>query len=64
MKIPRELITQPFEGAVEDLKFDEEPAGLWNFVEGENNFVGENQRLDIQQFFFFFLGGWSPCELD
>lgn len=43
-KIPRDLITKSFEGGLEDLKFDEESVGLWNFLQGDSNYVGEGQR--------------------
>ncbi|CAL1548003.1 unnamed protein product [Lymnaea stagnalis] len=38
--IPQELTSQPYSGGIQDLIFDGEPIGLWNFVEGENNYVG------------------------
>ena len=37
-------MTKPFEGVLEELTFDGEPLGLWNFAAGKNNFKGANQR--------------------
>ncbi|RUS82429.1 hypothetical protein EGW08_009817 [Elysia chlorotica] len=42
--IPQDLMTKPFEGVMEELTFDGEPLGLWNFVAAANNFKGANQR--------------------
>ncbi|KAK3796923.1 hypothetical protein RRG08_032228 [Elysia crispata] len=42
--IPQGLMTKPFEGVLEELTFDGEPLGLWNFAAGKNNFKGANQR--------------------
>ncbi|BFY99968.1 hypothetical protein BsWGS_03008 [Bradybaena similaris] len=51
VRIPRDLITKSFEGGLEDLKFDEENVGLWNFLQGGNNYVGEGQRDFLQDIF-------------
>jgi hypothetical protein len=29
---------------MEEVVFDERPMGLWNFVDGENNYVGALER--------------------
>jgi len=33
-----------YEGLMEEVVFDERPMGLWNFVDGENNYVGALER--------------------
>ena len=40
-----------YEGIMEEVVFDERPMGLWNFVDGENNYVGALERY-IQAVFF------------
>ncbi|XP_055884413.1 laminin subunit alpha-like isoform X2 [Biomphalaria glabrata] len=50
-EVPLELTTEPFNGGMEDLKFDDEPVGLWNFVEAKNNKVGYPQRDFMQEIF-------------
>ncbi|XP_041356694.1 laminin subunit alpha-like [Gigantopelta aegis] len=42
--VPPSLITYNFIGAMEELKFDDETLGLWNFVSGENNYEGHMER--------------------
>ncbi|KAL3869382.1 hypothetical protein ACJMK2_042067 [Sinanodonta woodiana] len=42
--VPDSLSTVKYIGVMEDVQFDEIPLGLWNFVEGENNYVGAVQR--------------------
>uniref|UniRef100_A0A0B7BNE7 Laminin subunit alpha n=1 Tax=Arion vulgaris TaxID=1028688 RepID=A0A0B7BNE7_9EUPU len=51
VRIPPDITSKSFEGGIEDLKFDEEPIGLWNFLEGDNNYVGENQRDFLKEIF-------------
>ena len=38
------MTTAPYVGQMEELMFDGEPLGLWNFVSAKNNKKGANQR--------------------
>lgn len=38
------VTTTFFQGSLEDIKFDDDPVGLWNFVDAENNLRGELAR--------------------
>ena len=44
MQIPRELTTQNFIGSMEDVKFDGQNVGLWNFENAENNLEGAIEK--------------------
>ncbi|GFS13654.1 laminin subunit alpha, partial [Elysia marginata] len=46
--VPKGMTTTPYKGTIEELKFDGELLGLWNFVDAKNNLKGANQR-DFQQ---------------
>ncbi|KAJ8306103.1 hypothetical protein KUTeg_016648 [Tegillarca granosa] len=37
-----------FEGFIEDIAFDESPMGLWNFLYGENNYMGAIERSELR----------------
>ncbi|ESO94906.1 hypothetical protein LOTGIDRAFT_144813 [Lottia gigantea] len=42
--LPENLLRTPYDGVIEELVFDEQPIGLWNFKDGENNYMGANER--------------------
>lgn len=43
-QLPPGVINIFYEGIMEEVVFDERPMGLWNFVDGENNYVGALER--------------------
>ena len=43
-QISNEVSTVKFMGDMESIEFDENPMGLWNFEDGENNYVGARER--------------------
>ncbi|KAK6179097.1 hypothetical protein SNE40_011531 [Patella caerulea] len=44
VSLPENLLRIPYDGVIEDVIFDEQPIGLWNFRNGENNYVGALER--------------------
>ncbi|XP_071119471.1 laminin subunit alpha-like [Haliotis cracherodii] len=42
--LPSSINGRRYIGVMEDLKFDEQSLGLWNFIMAENNYYGENER--------------------
>ncbi|XP_060084831.1 laminin subunit alpha-like [Ylistrum balloti] len=44
-KLPRSVMgSNYYEGAMEGVAFDSQPMGIWNFVYGDNNYVGAVER--------------------
>lgn len=43
-KLPNGLSANYYQGVMEDVTFDDQPLGLWNFVYGENSYVGAVER--------------------
>ncbi|KAH9496293.1 hypothetical protein Btru_018041, partial [Bulinus truncatus] len=59
IEIPNELTRKYFIGGMEELKFDGEPVGFWNFLAGANNYVGQTERNFKKDIFtegFYFNG--------
>ncbi|XP_061192514.1 laminin subunit alpha-like [Saccostrea echinata] len=48
VRLPNEVESSFYEGVMEEVMFDGKPLGLWNFVDGENNFKGAIER-DVMQ---------------
>ena len=44
LQLPSDVDSTFYEGSMEEVMFDGKPLGLWNFVEGENNFKGAIER--------------------
>ena len=44
LQISDEVSRVNYVGDMESVEFDEHPMGLWNFVAGENNYVGARER--------------------
>lgn len=44
VQLPDDITRDRFVGAIERFIWNDYPLGLWNFLEGENNFVGEINR--------------------
>ncbi|XP_022314761.2 laminin subunit alpha-like [Crassostrea virginica] len=44
IRLPSNVSSTFYEGGMEEVMFDDKPLGLWNFVEGENNFKGAIER--------------------
>ncbi|KAK3091660.1 hypothetical protein FSP39_021617 [Pinctada imbricata] len=43
-RLPAGVTSIFYEGIMEQVEFDDKPMGLWNFVYGENNYLGATER--------------------
>ena len=44
-QLPAGVTSIFYEGNMEQVEFDDKPMGLWNFVYGENNYLGAAERF-------------------